>query len=103
LAAALDGTDLTAIVLGAAMDKARKVWSQYASIALTPEAQAKRVDLLQQAPAPPGAMRTLMKTPELPELPELPGVTQGPQSINPFGSRGGFAARQAYSPIWLCK
>jgi hypothetical protein len=100
LAAALGGTGLTAFVRGAAIDKARKVWSEYASIALTPEGQAKRAGLLQQAAAPAGAMRALM---ELPALPALPAVTQGPQSFNPFGSRGRFAARQACSPIWLCK
>lgn len=66
LAAALDGTDLTAFVLGPAMDKARRVLSEYASISLSREGQAKLAELLQQPTAPTDALRALMNMPELP-------------------------------------
>lgn len=66
LAAAMDGTDLTAFVLGPAMDKARKVLSQYATISLTLEGQAKLAELIQQPTVPTDAMRALMKMLELP-------------------------------------
>lgn len=66
LAAALDGMDLTAFVLGPAMDRARKVLSEHANIALTREAQAKLASLLVQPAAPTDAMRELMNMPDLP-------------------------------------
>jgi uncharacterized protein (DUF1778 family) len=66
LAAALDGMDLTAFVLGPAMDRARKVLSEHASIALTRDAQARLASLLLQPPEPTDAMRELMNLPDLP-------------------------------------
>ncbi|HEU4372962.1 MAG TPA: DUF1778 domain-containing protein [Telluria sp.] len=66
LAAALDGMDLTAFVLGPAMDRARKVLSEHTSITLTREAQAKLVSLLLQPTEPTEAMRELMNLPDLP-------------------------------------
>jgi uncharacterized protein (DUF1778 family) len=66
LAAALDGMDLTAFVLGPAMDKARKVLSEYANISLTREGQTKLANLLLQPTAPTDAMRELMNMPDLP-------------------------------------
>ena len=67
LAAALDGMDLTAFVLGPAMDQARKVLSEHANISLTREGQAKLVSLLLQPTEPTDAMRELMNMPDLPE------------------------------------
>lgn len=67
LAAALDGMDLTAFVLGPAMDKARRVLSEYANISLTREGQARLASLLLQPAAPTDAMRELINMPDLPE------------------------------------
>jgi len=64
-AAALDGMDLTAFVLGPAMEKARKVIAEYASISLTREGQAKLLSLLRSPAAPTDAMRDLMSMPTL--------------------------------------
>lgn len=65
LAASLDGTDLTAFVLGPAMEKARKVVNDYTNISLTREGQAKLLSVL-HTPAPPtDAMRDLMNMPVL--------------------------------------
>lgn len=65
LAAAVDGTDLTAFVLGSAMDKARKVLSEYAMITLNREGQEALARLLSAPAAPTDAMRELMSLPEL--------------------------------------
>lgn len=65
LAALLDGTDLTAFVLGPAMDKARKVVSDYANISLTREGQLKLLSVLRSPSAPTDAMRDLMNMPAL--------------------------------------
>lgn len=65
LAASLDGTDLTAFVLGPAMDKARKVVSDYTNISLTREGQAKLLSVLRTPTAPTDAMRDLMSMPAL--------------------------------------
>jgi uncharacterized protein (DUF1778 family) len=66
-AAALDGLDLTSFVLGPAVEKARKVLSEHASISLSQSGQAALVQLLSQPPAPTPAMRELMSLPDLPQ------------------------------------
>jgi uncharacterized protein (DUF1778 family) len=68
-AAALDGLDLTSFVLGPAVEKARKVLSEHASISLSQSGQAALVQLLAQPPAPTPAMRELMSLPDLPQRP----------------------------------
>jgi uncharacterized protein (DUF1778 family) len=65
-AAALDGVDLTAFVLGSAIERARRVISQHNSIALSREGQAALVRLLSQPASPTDAMRDLMRLPDLP-------------------------------------
>jgi uncharacterized protein (DUF1778 family) len=65
LAAAVDGTDLTAFVLGSAMDKARKVLSEYATITLNREGQLALAHLLSTPVQPTDAMRELMSLPNL--------------------------------------
>lgn len=65
LAAAMDGMDLTAFILGPAMDKARKVLTEHASISLTREGQEKLANLLLDAAPPTDAMRELMGLPGL--------------------------------------
>lgn len=65
-AAALDGLDLTSFVLGSAIEKARQVLSQHASIALSQQGQAALVRLLQAPPATTAAMLDLMALPDLP-------------------------------------
>lgn len=66
LAASLDGTDLTAFVLGPAMEKARKVVSDHANISLTLEGQAKLLSVLRTAAPPTDAMHDLMNMPAIP-------------------------------------
>jgi uncharacterized protein (DUF1778 family) len=68
-AAALDGLDLTSFVLGPAVEKARKVLSEHASISLSQSGQAALVQLLSQPPAPTQAMKDLMALPDLPLRP----------------------------------
>lgn len=68
-AAALDGLDLTSFVLGPAIEKARRVLSEHASIALSQKGQAALVRLLQTPPPPTQAMRELMALPDLPVRP----------------------------------
>ena len=65
-AAALDGLDLTSFVLGPAIEKARQVLSQHASIALSREGQAVLAHLLHTQQQPTPAMTTLMALPDLP-------------------------------------
>ncbi len=72
-AAALDGMDLTSFVLGSAIEKARRVLSEHASIALSQQGQAALVQLLQTPSSPTPAMAALMA---LPELPTRPGVSE---------------------------
>ena len=65
-AAALDGLDLTSFVLGPAIEKARKVLSEHASIALSQKGQAALIKLLQTPSQPTHAMKDLMALPDLP-------------------------------------
>jgi len=65
-AAALDGMDLTSFVLGPAIEKARKVVSDHAIIALTKEGQATLAQLLASPPKPTAAMNELMSLPDFP-------------------------------------
>ena len=65
-AAALDGLDLTSFVLGPAIEKARRVLSEHASIALSRQGQAALVQLLQNPQAPTPALANLMALPDLP-------------------------------------
>lgn len=66
-AAALDGLDLTSFVLGPAVEKARKVLSEHASISLSQKGQSALVQLLSQPQAPTQAMKDLMALPDLPQ------------------------------------
>lgn len=65
-AAALDGLDLTAFVLGPAIEKARKVLSEHASIALSRQGQLALVHLLEAGRPPTPAMKNVMALPDLP-------------------------------------
>lgn len=66
LAAALDGTDLTAFILNTAMEKARKVVSEHRAITLSRDGQEALARLLQSTPGQPTkAMRELMSLPDL--------------------------------------
>lgn len=65
-AAALDGLDLTAFVLGPAIEKARKVLNAHASIALAKQGQAALVQLLHTPLKPTLAIKDLMALPDLP-------------------------------------
>lgn len=65
-AAALDGLDLTSFVLGPAIEKARKVLSEHASITLAREGQLSLVQLLQAHKRPTNAMKDLMDLPDFP-------------------------------------
>ncbi len=68
-AAALDGLDLTSFVLGPAVEKARKVLSDHANIALSQRGQLALVQLLSQPQPPTQAMKDLMALPDFPERP----------------------------------
>lgn len=68
-AAALDGLDLTSFVLGPAIEKARKVLSEHASITLAKQGQLALVQLLQAKNRPTQAMQDLMALPDLADLP----------------------------------
>lgn len=70
-AAALDGLDLTAFVLGPAIEKARLVLSEHASISLARQGQAALAQLLNAPQRPTRAMKSLM------QLPDLPARTRG--------------------------
>lgn len=66
-AAALDGLDLTSFVLGPAIEKARKVLSEHASISLTLKGQEALAQLLAHPTTPSTpAMQELMALPDLP-------------------------------------
>lgn len=66
LAAALDGTDLTAFILNTAVEKARKVVAEHNAIMLSRDGQEALAGLLQSAPGrPTKAMRELMSLPDL--------------------------------------
>lgn len=65
-AAALDGMDLTSFVLSPAIEKARKVLSEHASITLAKQGQLALVQLLQAQKPPTQAMHDLMALPNLP-------------------------------------
>src|SRR5659263_683198 len=65
-AAALDGMDLTSFVLGPAVEKARKVVSDHASIALTKSGQASLAGLLAKPPKPTQAMKQPTSLPDFP-------------------------------------
>lgn len=64
-AAALDGLDLTSFVLGSAIEKARRVLNEHASISLAKQGQAALVQLLHTQHAPTSAMKELMALPDL--------------------------------------
>ena len=65
-AAALDGLDLTAFVLGSAIEKARQVLNQHTNIALAKEGQEALVRLLAHPAKPTAKMKQLMQLPDLP-------------------------------------
>lgn len=66
LAAALDGTDLTAFILNTAVERARKVVAEHSAIALSRDGQEALARLLQSAPSQPTkAMHDLMSLPDL--------------------------------------
>jgi uncharacterized protein (DUF1778 family) len=65
-AAALDGLDLTSFVLGPAIEKARKVLSEHATVTLARQGQLTLVQLLQAQKPPTQAMKDLMALPDLP-------------------------------------
>ncbi|HEY0198152.1 MAG TPA: DUF1778 domain-containing protein [Rhodanobacter sp.] len=65
-AAALDGLDLTAFVMASAIDKARQVISDHASITLSRQGQLALVQLLTTPVSPTPAMKNLMSLPDLP-------------------------------------
>jgi uncharacterized protein (DUF1778 family) len=65
-AAALDGIDLTSFVLGSAIEKARRVLSEHASIGLAKQGQATLAQLLQTPKQPTQAMKDLMALPAFP-------------------------------------
>lgn len=65
-AAALDGLDLTSFVLGPAIEKARKVLSDHASISLAKQGQATLVQLLKHPQPPTQGMKDLIALPDLP-------------------------------------
>jgi len=65
-AAALDGLDLTSFVLAPAIEKARKVLNQHASISLTLEGQKTLLQLIHSQVKPTRGMKDLMALPDLP-------------------------------------
>lgn len=67
-AAALDGLDLTSFVLGPAIEKARRVLSEHASISLVKQGQLALVQLLHAQPQPTRAMKDLMALPDIPDI-----------------------------------
>ena len=66
-AAALDGLDLTSFVLGPAVEKARKVLSDHANIALSQRGQLALVQLLTKQAKLTATMKELMAMPDLPK------------------------------------
>lgn len=65
-AAVLDGMDLTAFVLGSAIERAKKVIADHALISLTLKGQLALVDLLNNPPQPTQDMKALMSLPDFP-------------------------------------
>jgi uncharacterized protein (DUF1778 family) len=65
-AAALDGLDLTAFVLGPAIEKARQVLSQHATIGLSQQGQLALAQLIRTPQRATQAMTDLMALPDLP-------------------------------------
>lgn len=65
-AAVLDGMDLTAFVLGSAIERARKVIADHALISLTLKGQSALADLLNNSPQPTQDMKALMSLPDFP-------------------------------------
>lgn len=64
-AAALDGLDLTTFLLAPAIEKARAILRDHATIAMSAEAQARLADLLLAPPEPTDAMQKLRALPRL--------------------------------------
>ena len=65
-AALLDGMDLSAFVLGSAIEKARKVLTAHSTISLSKEGQGTLAALLAAPSRPSKAMKNLMSMPDLP-------------------------------------
>ena len=65
-AALLDGLDLTSFILSSAIDKARQVLSQHASITLSKKAQENLVNCLNDESGPTEEMKVLMSLPDFP-------------------------------------
>lgn len=59
-AATLSGVDLTAFVLSSAEEKARSVIAHHDSLSLSRREQEKFLDVLDQPPEPPAALKKLM-------------------------------------------
>jgi uncharacterized protein (DUF1778 family) len=81
-AAALDGLDLTSFVLGPAVEKARKVLSEHANIALSQRGQLALVQLLSQPQVPTQAVKDLMALPDFPERSNTSSPTAPSTSIS---------------------
>lgn len=64
-AAALDGIDLSAFVLSSAIEKARAILRDHATIALSAKGQAQLAQLLMAQPEATEAMRELRALPRL--------------------------------------
>lgn len=67
-AASLDGLDLTAFVLGPAIEKARQVLSAHANIELSKKGQLALIQALQKPGKPTTAMKELMTSPVFEKL-----------------------------------
>lgn len=65
-AAILDGMDLTAFVLGPAIERARKVLADHAIISLSKKSQLALVGVLNNPAEPNQAMKDLMRLPDFP-------------------------------------
>ena len=66
-AAILDGMDLTSVVLGPAIERARKVLADHAIISLSKKGQLALVRALDEPPQPNKAMMELMDLPDFPK------------------------------------
>lgn len=69
-AASLDGLDLTAFVLGPAIEKARQVLSTHANIELSRQGQLALAQALRSPGKPTPAMKELMASPVFEKLDE---------------------------------
>lgn len=67
-AASLDGMDLTAFVLGSAIEKARQVVKDHANIDLSNQGQMNLVQALKNPGQPTSAMKELMTLPAFEKL-----------------------------------